>query len=429
MQSVCQTGWSQSLYFPPLNGAALWDTLSPSSLGWCTEEIQPLYDYLQEQNSKAFIVLRDGRIVLEKYFDAFTRDSIWYWASAGKTLTSFLVGKAQEEGFLSIDDPSAAYLGAGWTSCDSLSEQAITIRHQLTMTSGLDDGVADNHCLLDTCLQCLATPGTRWAYHNAPYTLLEGVLENATGMPINTYTQTRLKNLTGMNGLWLTLGYDNVYFSNARSMARFGLLMQNDGVWNATTVMEDTAYLHQMTRTSQNLNRSYGYLWWLNGKPSFMLPTLQFVFPGSLAPHAPPDMFAGIGKNGQIVCVSKSKGLVLIRMGNATSEGEVPILFLDRVWEYIDAIRCGSTAVQEPDNRGRPWLISPNPTSDWLTIDGLAMETFSIAISDMTGRELIRTLNRPQVDVSSLPCGIYAVSVLHANGVPVGSPSRFIRRE
>lgn len=103
-------GNTQPTYFPPLT-TTTWDTISPASLGWCTDKIDSLYDYLDYQNSKAFILLKDGRIVMEKYFDSFTADSLWYWASAGKTLTSFLVGMAQQEGKLDIDDTSSKYLG------------------------------------------------------------------------------------------------------------------------------------------------------------------------------------------------------------------------------------------------------------------------------------------------------------------------------
>ena len=139
---------ANDLYFPPLAGNT-WETLSPSTLGWDETKIQPLYDFMEQQNSKAFIVLKDGKIVLEKYFGNFTQDSIWYWASAGKTITSFLVGKAQEDGFLKITEPTSKYLGKGWTVCPTDKEDKITIRHQLTMTTGLDDGVPDNHCTSD----------------------------------------------------------------------------------------------------------------------------------------------------------------------------------------------------------------------------------------------------------------------------------------
>ena len=126
---------AQSLYFPPtaINNQT-WDTLSPSSLGWCVNKIQPLYDFLETENSKALIVLKDGKIVFEKYFGTFTKDSVWYWASAGKTLTAFLVGKAQEEGKLSIKDSTSKYLGKGWTSCSAEQEGKISIANKLPFT-------------------------------------------------------------------------------------------------------------------------------------------------------------------------------------------------------------------------------------------------------------------------------------------------------
>ncbi|MFN3876130.1 MAG: serine hydrolase domain-containing protein, partial [Flavobacteriales bacterium] len=181
---LCAPAALAQTYYPPLTGNE-WATVEPASMGWCTGYLQPLHDFLASSNSKAFIVLKDGRIAIEWYFGTFTQDSLWYWASAGKSLTAFLVGKAQEEGLLSIDEPSSNYLGTGWTSCTPAQEQAITIRHQLTMTTGLDDGVPDPFCTAPSCLQYLAPPGTRWAYHNGPYTLLDGVLTAATGGTLN----------------------------------------------------------------------------------------------------------------------------------------------------------------------------------------------------------------------------------------------------
>jgi CubicO group peptidase (beta-lactamase class C family) len=230
--SLFQTTKAQTLYFPPLSGTATWDTLSPSSLGWCLNEIDTLYDYLQQQDTKGFIVLKDGKIVLEKYFGTFTKDSLWYWASAGKTITSFLVGKAQEENYLSTTDTSSTYLSAGWTNCTATQEDKIKIRNQLTMTSGLDDGVPDNHCTIDTCLNYLADAGTRWAYHNAPYTLLESVLTTATGQTINTYTYNKLKLKTGMTGAWTFVDYDNVFFSKVRSWICLTIRRRGGSRWH-----------------------------------------------------------------------------------------------------------------------------------------------------------------------------------------------------
>lgn len=326
-----------SLYFPPASGA--WETVTPTSLGWNNTALANTFDFLEQKDTKAFIILYNGRIVAEKYFGNFTADSNWYWASAGKTLTATLVGIAQNEGLLSLNDPATKYLGAGWTSLSAAQEQQITIRHLLTMTSGLDDGVADDHCTLPSCLQYKAAPGTRWAYHNAPYTLLEKVVEAASGKTYNTYFREKIRDKVGMNGLWIKSGWNNVYYSNARSMARFGLLMQAGAQWNATPVLSDAAYYNAMINTSQNLNLSYGYLWWLNGKASHMLPTVQFVFNGSMVPNAPADMYAALGKNDQKIYVVPSKKLVIIRMGEAAGNVQLAVSSFDNeLWGYLKQV-------------------------------------------------------------------------------------------
>ena len=144
------------VYFPQ-NNTSLWDTISPSSLNWCQDKIDSIYNFLELNNTKSFILLKNGKIVLEQYFNGHTDTSYWYWASAGKTLTSFLVGMAQEEGFLDILDTTSNYLGSGWTNCTSFQEEKITIWNQLTMTSGLNDYVADPDCTIDTCLNYFQT--------------------------------------------------------------------------------------------------------------------------------------------------------------------------------------------------------------------------------------------------------------------------------
>lgn len=409
LSSVFCTVNAQNLYFPPLSSTANWDTISPSSLGWCLNEIDTLYDYLQQQDTKGFIVLKNGKIVLEKYFGTFTKDSLWYWASAGKTITSFLIGKAQEENYLSITDTTSTYLGAGWTNCTAIQEDKINIRHQLTMTSGLDDGVPDNHCTIATCLNYLTNAGNRWAYHNAPYTLLESVLTTATNTPINTYTQTKLKAQTGMTGAWAMVDYDNVFFSKVRSMARFGLLMQNNCIWNTDTLLYDTAYINQMTGTSQSLNLSYGYLWWLNGKASYMLPTSQIVFPGSYAPAAPNDMIAGIGKNGQIVSISKNAGLVVVRMGNQVGSGEVPTQLCNTIWEKLNAVMCNSTGISE--SFSNPIVIFPNPANTELNIILPENDYAQIEISNALGQVIVNDRIKGKIDISSLTSGLYYITI------------------
>ncbi|HMR44935.1 MAG TPA: serine hydrolase, partial [Saprospiraceae bacterium] len=73
---ILQFSSAQNLYFPP-NSGNTWTTLDPSELNWCTDKLEDLYQFLDEKNSKAFIILKDGKIVVERYFDSFTKDSLW----------------------------------------------------------------------------------------------------------------------------------------------------------------------------------------------------------------------------------------------------------------------------------------------------------------------------------------------------------------
>ncbi|MES2379884.1 MAG: serine hydrolase [Bacteroidota bacterium] len=378
------------MYFPPINNASTWDTISPQSLGWCTNKIPDLYNMLEEKKTKAFIVLKDGKIVMEKYFGTFTIDSSWYWASAGKSLVGFMVGQAQEKGLLSIEDSSSKYLGQGFTSCPPEKEGLIKIKHQLTMTTGLDEKVPDLDCTTPSCLNYKSDAGTRWYYHNAPYKLLQTVVANASGITFQQFTNQNVSARTGMYGLWV----NETFVSKPRNMARFGLLILNKGIWGTDTLLKDRSYFTSMTNTSQNLNQSYGYLWWLNGKQSFMLPGTSFVFAGGIIPTAPSDMIAALGKNDQKIYVVPSKNLVVIRMGEDgnNNENDVPIQIDTMIWNKLNEVMCANNT-SIADITTSSMSVYPNPFTDEITLDLSATEsTEPIQIFNHIG-QLVMTRN------------------------------------
>lgn len=326
------------LYFPPI-GSTEWETLSMEELSWNATAEQPLLDYLVEKDTKAFLIIKNGKIVMEEYFGNTTINSNQTWNSAGKTLISMTVGIAQHEGFISLTNPSSTYLGEGWSSLTPAQENGISVRNHLTMTTGLDYDVDNNFCTDMECFIYKNEPDSFWFYHQGAFSMLEQVITNAVGEDYEAYFNQKIKSKIGMQGSFVKLGFSNFYFSNARSMARFGLLHLANGVWNGDPVLADTDYFNAMTTTSQELNPAYGYLYWLNGKDTYRIPDSEESYDGKLVPNAPDDMYAGLGGNDQKMYVVPSQNLVVIRMGNDASDSNLgPSSFDDELWIRINAL-------------------------------------------------------------------------------------------
>ena len=325
----------ETMYFPPTSSST-WETKSISSLGWNTAAVQPLKDYLQQKNTKSFMILVDGRIVMEEYFNGHTKDSTWEWNSAGKTLVGTMTGIAQQEGLLQINNKVSNYIGTGWTSAPLAKENLITNRNLLTMTSGLNDS---SEVVIPSNLTYMADAGTRWSYANVFQKLMD-VVAAATSQSYDAYFNAKLRDKIGMDGFWRTGIAFKLYHSTTRSMARFGILALNKGKWNNEQIINQP-YFEESIISSQTINPSYGYFWWLNGKTSYMIPGGQRVYQGYLVPNAPADMYAAMGARDQRIFVIPSKKMVVIRMGDPSDPTNPSFAlsgFDNAVWEKINAV-------------------------------------------------------------------------------------------
>ncbi len=406
---------AQSLYFPPISGNT-WDTMSPQSLNWCQFRIDSLYNYLQVKNTKSFIVLKNGKIVLEKYFGTYTADSLFYWASASKSLAGFITGIAQQKGYIQLNNKVSQYLGTGWTSAPLAKENLITVKHLLSMTAGLDDLPPSPCDHLDTAKVCLiykADAGTRWGYHTGAYRKVQDVVSATVGLNYNTITNNWIESKTGMSGFW----FDQIYYSKARDMARFGLLNLNKGIWGTDTLLKDSLFFKDMINSSQTLNEAYGYLWWLNGKPTFMTPQVQFTFSGTLMPNAPNDMYCALGKNDQKIYVVPSQKLVVIRQGNSAGGFNLAASAFDNVlWDYINKLNCTASSLTEQIME-KQLMLYPNPASNKLSIRyDQTVHIRSISAYNMLGQEFSLQFSSNEVNISHLPRGMYSMSITLANG-------------
>jgi len=317
---------AQGLYFPPSDGA--WETVDPSSVGWDPRGLQDALRVAADRGSSGVVILHRGRILAEAYWEPKDPPPLYRpmqggktpegepiedVASAQKSIVAALIGIAVDRGIVALDDPVSKYLGAGWSEASEADEGRITIRHLLTMTSGLAED-----------LTVRAPPGTQWLYNTPAYHNLMPVLEAATGMDRDAITAGWLTRKIGMrNSSWTRREFADPrigwgFNTTARELARFGLLILAGGNWAGERVLGSAAYQHDMLSPSQTLNPSYGFLWWLNGQASVVSSSARATrSDGPLIPTAPPDLVAMMGAQDRKVYVVPSLDLVVARIGAA----------------------------------------------------------------------------------------------------------------
>jgi CubicO group peptidase (beta-lactamase class C family) len=293
--------------------------------------------FLEENNTQAFIVIQDGKILYENYFNDTQRDSIVTSFSVAKSFTSALIGIAIQEGYIkSVNDPITMYLPELAERDSRFNE--ITIRHLLLMASGLeyvgfqpsflnlnnDDNLTsyytDQRKIALENTRIIDPAGQYFQYNKYHPQLLGMILERTTGMPVTSYLQTRIWDKLGMEfgGSWSTDSKASDFEKmetglNARAIdfAKFGVLFLNNGRWHGDQVIpkawvsESTQpllpenysnYYHGLTASLPGKGY-YKYMWW------------------GMAREGNSYDFTAEGDKGQFIYVSPQKNLVIIRNG------------------------------------------------------------------------------------------------------------------
>lgn len=254
------------------------------------------------------IILKD---ISKKYWSKF--DKTFFPNYIDVELSQDPRGNVRIDWLVHINNIVSQYLGTGWTSEPIAKENLITSRNLLSMTSGIDD---DPQLVIKLNLNYVSDAGTRWAYGNVFQKLMD-IVAYASNQDFESYFNAKIKNKIGMDGFWNNGIIYKIYNSNTRSMARFGLLALNKGTWINEQIVNEP-FFNESINTSQSINPSYGFLWWLNGKAKYMVPSSQTVYQGALVPNAPVDMYAAMGARDQRIYVIPSKNMVIIRMGGAS---------------------------------------------------------------------------------------------------------------
>jgi len=298
-------------YFPA-DGTSTWEKVTPDKLGWQVNFLQEAIDFAKEKNSYSLIILHKGRIVSENYWQDKNEDSLHQIESVAKSMVSFQIGKLEEQGKLKITEPVSQYVGDGWSKAPLQKEKTITIKHLLTMSSGLDSE-----------LNYLADPGRMWYYSNEAFAVLFKIIEAATGQLFpEFFEQTLFSKIKISNYEW-----HGIHLAmTARDMARFGLLIGNKGMWNGERLLQEEGYFRDMLSSSQNIQKAYGYLWWLNGQSDYFddkVTNGNPFQPGPIYPAMPPDALLAMGHFDQRIEIIPSLDLIIIRQGGDTGLPEL----------------------------------------------------------------------------------------------------------
>ncbi len=286
-----------------------WETAAPASQGMDAAGLDKAKVWLESHNSKSGVVIRHGRIVAEWYFGGADRQSKFAAYSTSKSLSSMATGLAIADGKLALDHTVGRYV----PDASPDGKRSVTVKQLLSMTSGVhnDGGIGQREDLFSYALRTAAMdhqPGAKWDYNNTGLALLSPVFQKATGKQIDEFLGERLFRPIGMSsGDWtwerreeFALPYSGCH-TTARSLGRIGLLVLHQGQWNDKQIVP-AAWLAESIAPSQELNKSYGYLWWNNTTNKW--------------PNVPKDAFAALGKWDNNILVVPSLDLVVIRQSD-----------------------------------------------------------------------------------------------------------------
>jgi len=231
----------------------------------------------------SLLVAKGDTLLLEEYFRDAGIDKLHATRSHTKSVTSFAVGKAIEQGKIkSVNDPILNYLPEVDATKLLPGVEKLTIKDCLSMSTGLrgskkkkqpkklkKDGVIP--WILQDWTEKLVTGERSFKYSYSDPMIISHVLFNATGKTIEEMAVEHFFQPMGIKpykfrtlGTGLTFPIDNMML-RSRDMLKLGLLTLNGGVWNGQQLL-NKAYIDEATTAHATVNKqeSYGYFWWVN---------------------------------------------------------------------------------------------------------------------------------------------------------------------
>ena len=280
----------------------------------------------REQVTLSLIVMHKGDVIHERYdngADMSTRTRTW---STAKSIAATLIGMLVDDGRLALDKPLPFEWEPELRNPATDPRKKITLRHVLNMSSGLYPvdsfgreyvtgsglaywaGYSSIRGMRDRGL--VREPGTFWDYENYDTLLAVYAMKQALGDD-RTYQEFPRRALLDMLGMRNTLvSADRFHnfimssqiYTNARDLARFGLLYAQNGMWEGERLLSEEwiEFVRTPAPATADRGNHYGGQWWL-------VPDARTDVPG--------DAYSTSGNRGQYVIIVPSHDLVIVRRG------------------------------------------------------------------------------------------------------------------
>jgi len=314
-------GMYNGVYYPTIE----WRYCDPEELNVDEKKLVEAHNYISDPTAgtDGYMIVKDGYIIAEDYFNEFTKEEKHASFSISKSFTSALIGIAIDKGIISsVEDKFSEYYNELQHDSVQQWKKDIQIKHALTMTSGIDwteEGLLSNDLIQlsreDDFLSYVLhksiknEPGTVWSYNSGESMYLSGIFNITTGNSMLDFANENLLNPIGINDLeWITDATNHTLAgwginASMHDFARFGYLFLNNGNWDGNQIISEE-WVKESTSPFSNEYPFYGYLWWLG----------EEVFSESNF-NLPDDLYMAIGAFGQYIIVIPSENLLIVRMG------------------------------------------------------------------------------------------------------------------
>lgn len=266
----------------------IWQFSTPEAEEVDSEVLNGIDAYIKQKHYRlinSVLVIKNEKIIFEHYYNKFNESSRNNIKSIWKSILSITLGICIDKGIIKgLDEPICKFLPE-FAQNNHIYHKAITIRHLLTMSSGIywNSGI-HYHCPMMT--QMMRTnswvahlsdvamsdyPGNKFEYKEWDVILLSAVISKAAGRTAYEVCNEFLyKPLDIESGIW-SQSPDNVSYTvmkgeensdlSARDLAKIGLLFLNNGVFQGERIVSEE-YVKEAVSPSKG-NAGYGYLWWI----------------------------------------------------------------------------------------------------------------------------------------------------------------------